>query len=172
MRFIKLALLSVFILSVLIMAASFLFPSHIIISRAVNVHAPNDTVLHYVKDIYAWKQWIEGMNDTSVNIRSSAEASIGGTKVVIQKIQPDKIVSNWVNKDGRVLISTINLIPDTLGEITIVQWQFDQYLKWYPWEKFGSMMSDKILGTMMEKNLDKLRRLAEKDNSPATTTEN
>jgi len=43
-----------------------------------------------------------------------------------------------------------------------VQWQFEQKLKWYPWEKFASLMSDKIMGPMMEANLDELRKLVEK----------
>jgi hypothetical protein len=45
-----------------------------------------------------------------------------------------------------------------------VQWQFEQKVKWYPWERLGSMMNDKILGTMMEKNLNNLKALVEKTN--------
>jgi hypothetical protein len=57
----------------------------------------------------------------------------------------------------------MRLIGDSLQKVTVVQWQFEQKIKWYPWEKFGSMMNDKILGTMMEKNLGNLRKLIERN---------
>jgi thiamine kinase-like enzyme len=55
----------------------------------------------------------------------------------------------------------MHLIGSSGERLTVVQWQFEQKLKWYPWERLGSMMNDKILGTMMENNLNRLKTLAE-----------
>jgi hypothetical protein len=46
------------------------------------------------------------------------------------------------------------------GTIT-VQWYFDFYLKWEPWEKFSSIVYDKQLGPVMEESLIKLKTLTE-----------
>lgn len=50
------------------------------------------------------------------------------------------------------------------ANITVVQWYYDFKLKWYPWEKFGSITFDQQLGPVMERSLNKLKKLVE--NSP------
>lgn len=50
------------------------------------------------------------------------------------------------------------------ASITVVQWYFDIKLKWYPWEKFGSIIFDKQFGPPMERSLNNLKKLVE--NSP------
>ena len=71
------------------------------------------------------------------------------------------MVCSWSSASSSTQISTIRLIKAPQRNLTIVQWQFVQKLKWYPWEKFGSFMNDKILGPMMEQNLQNLKRLSE-----------
>jgi thiamine kinase-like enzyme len=58
----------------------------------------------------------------------------------------------------------MNLIFSPARHVTVVQWQFQQRLSWYPWEKLGSIMNDKIIGPMMEKNLGNLKKIVEKTN--------
>ena len=91
------------------------------------------------------------------------KANFGGTSVEITGITDSTIISVWTLQSGGTQTSTMRLIGDSLQKITVVQWQFEQKIKWYPWEKFGSMMNDKILGTMMEKNLGNLRKLVERN---------
>jgi hypothetical protein len=45
--------------------------------------------------------------------------------------------------------------------MTVVQWQFVQEVNWYPWERFSSMMNDRIIGTLLEKNLNQLKKTVE-----------
>jgi hypothetical protein len=45
----------------------------------------------------------------------------------------------------------------------VLQWYFDIKLRWYPWEKFGSIVFDKQLGPPMEKSLGNLKKLLEKN---------
>jgi hypothetical protein len=162
-RMIKFAAISIIVLFIITTMISFLFPSKVIVSRAVNINAKPDSIIVLIKDMNAWKQWIEGMDDPSVHIFSSTESEMGATKVVIDSISNNTVRALWQNKKGKWMVSTIHLYTDSAKPVTVVQWAFEQNVKWYPWEKFGSFMNDKILGPMMEKNLDHLRKLAEKN---------
>ena len=161
MKLIRLALFSVLVLFAIASLIGMLLPAHVLVSRAVNITAPKDSILPYVKDIEQWKGWMDGMQQASVTITSPLHADLAGTIVDITSITDSTIVSSWKTKSGNVQISTVRVIGDPAQKITIVQWQFEQKLKWYPWERLGSMMNDKILGTMMEKNLANLKTLIE-----------
>jgi hypothetical protein len=162
MKLIRLALFSVLSLFAIASLIGMLLPAHVLVSRAVNITAPKDSILPYVKDIEEWKGWMDGMQQSSVNIQSSTHADFAGTNITITDISDSSVVSSWISKKGSPQTSTVNIIGDSLQHVTIVQWQFEQKLKWYPWERLGSMMNDKILGTMMEKNLNNLKLLVEK----------
>lgn len=162
MKLIRLALMSVLFLFVIASLIGIVLPSNVLVSRAVNITAPKDSIFPYIKDIEQWKQWMDGMQQASVHIHSALAADLAGTKVDITNVSDSTVVSSWVTKNGHLQTSTIHFIGDPSQKITVVQWQFEQKLKWYPWERLGSMMNDKILGTMMEKNLNNLRSLVEK----------
>ncbi len=162
MNFIKLAFLSIAILFIIISSMGILLPSTVLVSRAVNVNATKDAVLRYVNSIKQWSNWMDGMQQESVKISSSTYADLAGTKVVINFISDSLIIATWTTKKGNSQISSMRIIGDSLQKITVVQWQFEQKLKWYPWERLGSMMNDKIIGSMMEKNLNNLKLLIEK----------
>ena len=163
MKLIRLAIISVVILFVLASVMGMLLPSNVLVSRAVNLNAPKDSILPYIKDIRQWNAWIEGMQHESVKIYSATEADLGETKVQITGISDTAIVSSWTGRGGNLQKSTLRLISAQQQKLTIVQWQFEQKLKWYPWERLGSIMNDKILGTMMEKNLNNLKAVIEKN---------
>lgn len=162
MNFIKLAFLSIAILFIIISSIGILLPSTVLVSRAINVKATKDAVLGYVNSIKQWSNWMDGMQQESVKISSSTYADLAGTKVVINFISDSLIIATWTTKKGNAQISSMRIIGDSLQKITVVQWQFEQKLKWYPWERLGSMMNDKIMGSMMEKNLNNLKLLIEK----------
>ena len=162
MNFIKLAFLSIAILFIIISSIGILLPSTVLVSRAINVKATKDAVLAYVNSIKQWSNWMDGMQQESVKISSSTYADLAGTKVVINFISDSLIIATWTTKKGNAQISSMRIIGDSLQKITVVQWQFEQKLKWYPWERLGSMMNDKIMGSMMEKNLNNLKLLIEK----------
>jgi hypothetical protein len=162
MRFLKLIVGSIAVLFIVISLVGILLPSHVLVSRAVNIERPIDSVRSYVNDINQWRSWIEGMEDSSVKIYSPVKAKLGGTEVDIISVTDTTVVSTWTARNGSRQTATIHLIGSPQQKVTVVQWQFEQRLKWYPWERLGSMMNDKILGTMMEKNLNRLKQLLEK----------
>jgi uncharacterized membrane protein len=173
MQVIKLALISIVALFLVLCFFSLMMPSTVIVSRAVDINAPADSIKFYVSDLNQWVLWVKGMQSKAVTIKSAKEADLGTQLLTIQAVTDTTVVSIWESKKASSQESTIRFIPAPERSITIVQWQFVQKLHWYPWEKFGSFMNDKILGPMMEENLQNLKQLSEHqvvhlDTYPAT----
>lgn len=161
MRLLRFFIISCLFLFAIAAFIGILLPSTVLVSRAVNITAPKEVIRPYIDSIQNWKSWMEGMDQATVTISSYAIADLAGTKVALTEVTDSTLVSEWKAKNGNVQISTVRFISDSAHKVTVVQWQFVQKLKWYPWERLGSMMNDKILGTMMEKNLNKLKSLCE-----------
>ncbi len=161
MKLIRLALISVLILFVLASIVGALLPSTVLVSRAINVNVYKDSVKPYLNNINNWQGWVDGMDNAAVKIYSPVKALIGNTDVQITGTSDSTVISLWTGAKGTSQLSTMRVIGDTIQKVTVVQWQFEQKVKWYPWEKLGSMMNDKILGTMMEKDLNNLKVLLE-----------
>lgn len=163
MRFIKLAIISFVVLFILASCIGLLLPGKVLVSRAIDIQRSTDTILPLVNNLKSWIQWIEGMDQPSVKIINEQAANLNGVEVRLIQSNNKQVITEWKLKSGNMQISTINLIEQP-NNITTVQWQFEQSLKWYPWERLGSMMNDKIIGTMMEKNLLNLKKTSEREN--------
>ncbi len=161
MKFIRFVLISIVAMFVIASLIGMLLPADVLVSRAVDVNAPRDSIMQYIKSLEEWKGWIGGMRDPSIKIHTSTNADLNGTQVHIERVTDTTVQTSWLLKNGNTQLSTIHLIGNPSQNKTIVQWQFEEKLKWYPWEKLGSMMNDKILGPMMEINLNNLKKLAE-----------
>jgi thiamine kinase-like enzyme len=161
-RLLRFAVISIIILFAVASLLGALLPGTVLVSRAVNIDAYRDSVRPHLQDISQWAAWMEGMQDSSVKIYSPTQAQLGRTAVKITGMTDSTISSSWTATNGSLQTSRMRVIGDSSRRITVVQWQFEQKLRWYPWEKLGSIMNDKILGTMMEKNLNRLKGLVEK----------
>ncbi|MCK9403070.1 MAG: hypothetical protein M0Q26_06700 [Chitinophagaceae bacterium] len=163
MKLIRFIVISVVVIFAIASFIGLLLPSTVLVSRAVNVSAPKDSIIRYVNDIWQWKEWMEGFRDPSVIIQSASFAEMNGTKVSITGLSDSTVRTVWTTRKGNFQIATMQLIGSPGQNITVVQWQFEEKLNWYPWERLGSMMNDKIIGPMMETNLNNLKKLAEKN---------
>jgi len=161
MKLIKLGLISFLVLGTIVTSIGLLFPSTVLVSRAVDVNASVVKVRPIVADMHQWPLWIEGMKDSSVKINSATRAQFGNTSVTIIAVTDSTMEARWKGADGVEQISTMRMIGKPEANTAIVQWQFVQQIGWYPWERFGSMMNDKIMGTQMEKHLQQLKQVAE-----------
>jgi thiamine kinase-like enzyme len=161
MKLIKLGFISLIVLGVIVTLIGLLFPSSVLVSRAVDIKAPIDSIKFRVGSLEQWNQWIAGMNDSSVKIISSTDAQLGNTHVQISQITDSTVVSTWTSLNGQQQLSTIRIIGNSTQDYAVVQWQFVQKIGWYPWDRYGSMMNDKIMGTMMEQNLQSLKNSLE-----------
>ena len=151
MRVIKLGFISVVIFFVLLTLGGLLLPSHNIVSRAVNIKAKPISILQLIQNKSQWHMWMEGMDSTTLNKHQ---------QIQIISASDSLIVANWKTAEANYT-TKFRLIYSPGQAVTIVQWQFEQDVAWYPWERLSSLMNDKILGTLMEKNLARLQVVVE-----------
>ncbi|MEX6687755.1 SRPBCC family protein [Danxiaibacter flavus] len=160
MRLIKLAVISFVVFFILLTAMGSLFPSNVLVSRAVDISASPDSIRAYIDDYQKWNEWMEGAKESEYKVTSSdsVKAFYGNVIITLIKKEPNKWQHRW--KAGKsIQLSSIQIISS--GSVSTVQWQFEEHVKWYPWEKIGSMMNDKILGGNMEKSLANLKKIVE-----------
>lgn len=161
MRLLKLFLISVVAFSVLILALSLLFPSSVRISRAINVAVSKDMAWQGLGNIRQWEDWnlmISNPELTNKRLTDSVFLS-DQLKVAILSSTRDSVFTSWTFSTNEAVKSGFHLI--TAGDSTVIQWFFDFKLKWYPWEKFGSIIFDKQLGGTMESSLTNFKKFVE-----------
>ena len=151
MRAIKLGLISAVVFFALFTFGGLLLPSHNVVSRAVNIKAKPGSILPLVQNTSEWHLWIEGIDSSAMQQKQTIQ---------IISVSDTLIVANWKTAEANYT-TKFRFIYIPGQAVTIVQWQFEQEVKWYPWERLSSLMNDKILGTLMEKNLAKLQLLVE-----------
>ena len=151
MRAIKLGLISAVVFFALFTLGGLLLPSHNVVSRAVNIKAKPGSILPLVQNTSEWHLWIEGIDSSAMQQKQTIQ---------IISVSDTLIVANWKTAEANYT-TKFRFIYNPGQAVTIVQWQFEQEVKWYPWECLSSLMNDKILGTLMEKNLAKLQLLVE-----------
>ncbi|MCY7421616.1 MAG: hypothetical protein LH478_07715 [Chitinophagaceae bacterium] len=166
MRVIKLGILSVVVLFGLITAMSMLLPSQVIISRAIDISKPMDSVYQAVANLTRWQGWMDNYDAATTSFSTPSKGKgayikMGKVRVDITAIEPNKMDGIWKSADNRPLAGSFNFVSSNNRQTVTVQWQFIQKVQWYPWEKFASITSDKVLGPYMEKSLDNLKKLLE-----------
>ena len=80
-------------------------------------------------------------------------------RVKLVSASPTLVVTRWNRNENEAINSGFQLVG--AEDSTVVQWYFDFKLKWYPWEKFGSIIFDKQLGPPMESSLARLKKFME-----------
>ena len=167
MRVIKLAIISAVILFLVITGISLLLPSQMIISRAIDINAPVDSVYANVADLANWQKWYGG-TDTSKALLSAltygegASMRIDNTTIVIREASRRKINTFWIRGvNNKMLPGDFTFITGNEASHVTLQWQFVLFVNWYPWEKFASIVSNRTIGSFMERSLDKLKEVTE-----------
>jgi len=150
MRIIKLGIISAIFFSLLITGISLFIPSHIRISKAVDINVPKDSIVNQIKDVDHWKKWYPGadtMDLSGIKISSVTDSSVIAS---IEGSGMRKASTGW------------NFYPSSVPNTVTIQWYMDFHLRWYPWEKFSSLLLEGRYGPMMEKGLSNLKKLLEK----------
>ena len=147
MKYIKLALISFIFFALLLTGISLLFPSHVRISKAIDINASKEQVLMQLKDTTNWKNWYPGAD----SLLPSVDLTFNDSLVKFQQI-----------REGKKAEEGWNIIQTERPNITTVQWYMDIRLNWYPWEKFSSIMLENRYGPFMEKGLAGLKVYLEK----------
>lgn len=154
MRHLKLAIISIILIFLFFTGISLFIPSQVNISRAINLPAKDQSFLELIKDTSRWNQWYPGYD----TLRSK------GTKVLITNFNDTLITAEFSNDRAKKSItSSWQIIPYSQSDSVTLQWYLHFKLRWYPWEKFGSLLYEKSYGQHMEKALNNLKQLVSKN---------
>jgi hypothetical protein len=154
MRLIRFILVSVLLISILITAIASLFPSMVITSRAVEVNATNAQIQHCVKDLAAWKGWMSDWKDQSVMVQDSM-IRVGTQTIQMLSSNDSTVLLKWEATGQAPYQVQIEWLPLKEGTY-VIHWSFEQHVNWYPWEKFQTLLNEKVLGAKMEEELQHL----------------
>lgn len=157
MRLLKLASLSFIILFVITTCIGLLLPSVVVVSRTTEINAPKDTISIYTHNLLGWKKWVQGMEN--IAIINPKQATVGRASIRITTLTDSTLNGSWIERNGDEQQTDLYLFPSS--NKTVVNWQFSQKVKWYPWARFSSMINEKVIGGMMETNLANLKRVVE-----------
>ena len=157
MKLIKLALISILILSVLVTVISFLFPSTVIVSRAIEVKTSPDKIAFYTADLKHWNEWMSDWKKNEVRLQNNT-AFIGTQTIQFESSTDSSVNYKWVATGQAPYKVKIEWFPLGQGNY-VIHWTFEQHVRWYPWEKFQTLLNEKLLGTKMEVELQNLQRI-------------
>lgn len=152
MRFIKLAIISFVFFFVLLTLISLFIPSHVRISKAVNIGVPKDQMLRYISDTSTWKNWhplvleLEKTQKTKNFTASFVSRNDSSIILRTQYATHPTITNGW------------QVYEFTGADSLTLQWYIDFNLKWYPWQKFGSLFYENTYGVIMQQGLENLRQ--------------
>ena len=153
----KLGIISIIIIFLIVTAIGLLIPAETKISRTVEINSSTKKILPFVNSLFGWQKWINGLADKK--IESPTITRIGKSSMHIYSSANNIIQASWVDEKGKVNRNTLQLIEK--GNITIVNWQFENNASWFPLDRFGSIVNEKVTGKMMEDNLANLKKMVE-----------
>lgn len=165
MRVVKLGIISLVAFAFLITGISFLFPSHVRISKATDVRAGKYDVISQLTNHPLRHTWYNDADSTTVFGKN------GKPKLVVNVDNPSNnaadmtvniVVEGASFPDAKVKSAGWAVIPAGIPNTVTIQWYMDFRLRWYPWEKFSSLLLEKRYGPVLEKGLEKLKAALEK----------
>ena len=172
MRILKLAFISFVFLFLLITGISLFIPSHIRISRAVNIKADKEAVMAQIRDPAMWKNWHPGLDSAALlYVDGKVKGVILDTSdittpvtLAITHISDNEVTAQFTPKKMRPVTYAWQTISRSGQDSLTLQWYMDFHLRWYPWEKFGSLLLEKSHGAKMEQGLTRLKKLLQSPN--------
>jgi hypothetical protein len=151
-RAVKLVGLSVVFLFMVVTLMSLLIPSHIRISKAINIGHSQTAILNLVKDTTQWRRWHPAF------MPSDSAQPFPAISIQAQKSGSDEVVMRLQQGSKRYVMNGWKLHPAS-ADSTALQWYMDFNLSWYPWQKFGSLFYESTYGAMMERGLANLKAI-------------
>ena len=147
MRILKLIIGSIVVMFLILTLVSFFIPSKVRISKAIDIRDQQSLLLPQIADESNWKNWffVNEKAEQHFNIVES-----GKTRIVAEPVAK-----------GKKLYNTWSLLSYPGSDTVTVHWYMDFYMKWYPWEKFSSLLLEKTYGSRMAESLEKLKILVE-----------
>lgn len=165
MGIIKLAFISLIVFALLITGISLFIPAHIRISKALDITASKDSLLMQIANPVNWKKWYPGADSSDYfMVANTIRGIVTRNKqiLMITAATDSTVMTTNEGPNSRKGESGWNIYDGTTPNSVTVQWYMNIKLRWYPWEKFSSLLLEKRYGPMMEYGLQKLKDLMEK----------
>jgi hypothetical protein len=171
MRLLKLFFISITVLFLVITGISLLIPFNVRISRATNVLATPAAVWQQVDDMHTWKDWNPFFSDVSpgkITYTDTANGKpramqVNGSSVRWQAVNQDEHIAIMEKPGSRPILNGWKCISHAGADSTTVQWYLDFNLRWYPWEKFASLLFEQSYGLKLEQGLGNIKKRVEAD---------
>jgi hypothetical protein len=136
-------------------AISLLFPSTVIVSRAIEVKSTSEKIAFYAADLNQWSAWMSDWKQNEVRLQN--DTALIGTQMIHFESKTDSSVNyQWIATGQAPYIVKIEWFPLEKGNY-VIHWTFEQHVSWYPWEKFQTLLNEKLLGGKMEMELQNLQ---------------
>ena len=166
MRFLRLIIISLIFFSLIITGISLFIPSHVIVSRAVQINNSAEAVMEELSDPARWRDWYPAAQSADLYYENGKLRGLilDGTKnryIVIKEVRKNEVVAAYILPNRNVKTGW-QLAPSVGSNSATVQWYMEFHLRWYPWEKFSSFMFERVYGPQIQQGLDNLKSLLEK----------
>jgi hypothetical protein len=155
MKLVRFIIISVLVLSVIVTAISSLFPSTVIVSRATEITTTPQNIAYFVSDLHHWDAWMSEWKENKVTFKDST-AFIGTQTIRPISKSDSAAIFEWMATGQAPYKVQMEWIPLKKGEY-VIHWSFEQHVNWYPWEKFQTLLNEKLLGAKMELELANLK---------------
>lgn len=176
MRLIKMFLFVLIGLFAVITIIGLFIPSSVKISRGMIVTADSSKVYKELSDVTNWNKWLPWITaDSGAVFQLSAVTDQPGSyfrwkgmklnsagTITIQSIKPNEILllhelKDMNNAEGGFRIRSTG----ANNNVTEVLWYMEYKLKWYPWERFFGIFTDRIIGSAFDKGLEQFKNYIE-----------
>lgn len=176
MRLIKMFLFVLLGLFAVITIIGLFIPSSVKISRGVIVTADSSKVYKELSDVKNWNKWLPWITaDNGAVVQLSAVTDQPGSyfrwkgmkinsagTITIQSTKPGEILLLHELKDMNKAEGGFRIrSTGKNNNVTEVLWYMEYKLKWYPWERFFGIFTDRIIGSAFEQGLDQFKNYIE-----------
>lgn len=151
---------SLIIFFLLITGVSFLFPSHIRVSRAVDISAPLTRIHSALADPSTWSHWMPGAEHSLLIKKQDVVQGIrlaNGQSLWVKSVTNNRVEVMGNPSSSVEMIAGWNILGRESDSHYTVQWYMDFSFDWYPWEKFASLLLETRYGNFMERGLQQLK---------------
>ena len=152
---IKLGLISIFFLFLATLGISLLIPSHVRISKAINIHAEKDSIFALIANRNNWTQWHPAFMPATGKMNFQEI-------VTTTQVQNDSaIIMQLTQGNKRAVVNGWQIYHASEDSLTL-QWYMDFHQGWLPWQKFGSLFYENTYGVLMEQGLTNIKKIVQR----------
>ncbi len=166
MKIIKLALISFVFLFLLVTGISLFIPSQVRISRALELNTAAENVMGQIGNPANWKNWFPGIDTAMLFYENGQLKGVvlnqsSNRLLLLKEVKDTAVAAEYIGIKQKKVLTGWNVFSEGgMGSVT-VQWYMDFSLRWYPWEKFSSILFEKQYGPQMEEGLARLKKILE-----------